>query len=584
MTRSKDVGNRSSRRANSNGGPYRSVEQPTLFDDFLEPRAGNTHLTTLYRLRVTASTEGLHDALNGPYLQENGFEVSIQQVAEAPALLVQGTVPRPRAAWCDPLSSLTNSDVELGYSNGGAALLVALDGQAYALTYGTLGQFMIDRKVQDPTFGVSFAVRALLADEIRHVRRRMIGILGRVDRSFVPGGQPIRMYGIDQWGEIVGQVSGLAHNPNLTVCRRTKKPTKVEGSEALRIDLSTDPSGMLADLREVDRVCRQDSPLADLEFITQIRPIPPSDPRIAELADVLDKRLATANPLGIGLAVPGELISEIENVQSYQIQVPKSGLRSTLIPDLDLGAILSHTHNNLEGERWRNLQNGRLTIYADKAGSEEITSTPISRWVTAEVPAGGSQLLLHEGAWYEIGDQHRQFLRKEISQILHKSSTITLPPWTPNIPDEDAYNRSAAAHDPSLVLLDKKLLRIAQHRRGIEACDLLGPNNELIHVKRASGSSPLSHLFAQGTTSADALRYEPDARKSLAQLVRKQPNGRRISKDFRPRKVIFAIALTSGREVTVDTLFSFAQVALYRAVKTLRNEGVDVEVIAIPAA
>ena len=33
----------------------------------------------------------------------------------------------------------------------------------------------------------------------------------------------------------------------------------------------------------------------------------------------------------------------------------------------------------------------------------------------------------------------------------------------------------------------------------LEICDLLGPDNELIHVKRAEGSAPLSHLFSQAT-------------------------------------------------------------------------------------
>ena len=81
----------------------------------------------------------------------------------------------------------------------------------------------------------------------------------------------------------------------------------------------------------------------------------------------------------------------------------------------------------------------------------------------------------------------------------------------------------------------------------------------------------------------DALRYEADARERLAELVRRQPTGREIGADFRPRKVIYAIALGSGRAVTVGTLFTFAQVALYRAVKALRAEDVDVEVVGIPA-
>ena len=161
---------------------------------------------------------------------------------------------------------------------------------------------------------------------------------------------------------------------------------------------------------------------------------------------------------------------------------------------------------------------------------------PASRWITAEVAVGTSHLLLHEGGWYEIGDRHREFLHQEIAGILARPCGITLPPWTSDLPDEDAYNRAAADRDPRLVLLDKKLLRTAQHRRGIEACDLLGPDGELIHVKRASGSSPLSHLFAQGAASVDALRYEARRPRALAELVRGSPPAGRSARTSDPAR------------------------------------------------
>ena len=46
-------------------------------------------------------------------------------------------------------------------------------------------------------------------------------------------------------------------------------------------------------------------------------------------------------------------------------------------------------------------------------------------------------------------------------------------------------------------------------RSPLEICDLLGPGNELIHVKRAEGSAPLSHLFSQGLISAQSLVAGP---------------------------------------------------------------------------
>ncbi|WP_200210380.1 DUF6119 family protein [Micromonospora coerulea] len=561
----------------------RSPNQPALFECPLPPAPPGTYPTTIYRLTVPPTADGLVAALNGDYLRENGFEPTPRRVADAPALLVHGTVPRARAEWCDVLAGLIGEDVDLGYSSGGGALLLAVDDRTYALAYGTLGRFMVEQEKVDATFGVSFAVRALLPSEIRQVRRRVVGASGRVDRSLVPGGQPIWKYGIDKWGEIVGQVCGRTDNPNLTACRRTGRPVKVEGGEALRIPLCVEPEGLLADLREIDRVCRQESPLADLEFITQIRPVPASDPRMPELVDTMDQRLALAEPPELGVAVPGDLIADIEHVGSYRIQVPKSVRRASLTTELDLATILAHTNEALNGDRWTGLRNGKITLYGDAGGTDEMLSTPVSRWITAEVAVGTSHLLLHEGKWYEIGDRHREFLRQEIAQILDRPSEIVLPPWTSDLPDEDAYNRTAAKRDQQLVLLDKKLLRTAQHPRGIEACDLLGPDGELIHVKRASSSSPLSHLFAQGITSAEALRYDEEARARFLELVCRQPNAPDLAGDFRPRKVVYAIALKSGRTVTVDSLFTFAQVALYQAMKTLRTEGVEVEVIGIPS-
>ncbi|MFG2054201.1 DUF6119 family protein [Micromonospora sp. NPDC048930] len=566
------------------GRRRRTSQQPALFECPLPPAPPGTHPTTVYRLNVPPTAEGLAGALNEDYLRENGFEAAPRRVADAPAFLVYGTVPCLRAEWCDVLAGLTGEDVDLGYTSGGGALLLAVDEETYALAYGTLGRFMIEREKIDLTFGVSFAVRALLPSQIRQVRRRVVGASGRVDRSLVPGGQPIWKYSIDKWGEIVGQVCGRTDNPNLTACRRTGKPVKVDGGEALHIPLCVEPEGLLADLREINRVCQQESPLADLEFITQIRPVPASDPRIRELDDTLDQRLALPEPPDLGVAVPGELVSDIEHVGSYRIYVPKSGSAATHTADLDLPAILAHTNGALDGDRWAGLCTGKLTLFADGSGREPMTSTPISRWITAEVAVGTSHLLLHEDRWYEIGDRHREFLHQEIAQILDRPSGIVLPPWTGNLSREDAYNRSAAERDQRLVLLDKKLLYTAQHPRGIEACDLLGPAGELIHVKRASGSSPLSHLFTQGVTSFYALRYDAEARARFLELVRQQPNAPDLTEDFRPRKVVYAIALKSGRTVTVDTLFTFAQVALYQAMKTLRTEGVEVEVIAIPSA
>ena len=121
-------------------------------------------------------------------------------------------------------------------------------------------------------------------------------------------------------------------------------------------------------------------------------------------------------------------------------------------------------------------------------------------------------------------------------------------------------------------------------RSSVEACDLLGPANELIHVKRASGSAPLSHLFFQGLISAETLKASATARDQFAAAVAALHRGRVLPKDFTPRKVVYAILLENGNQVSADTLFPFSQATLAHAARTLRMYDMSVEVIGIPPA
>jgi uncharacterized protein (TIGR04141 family) len=107
---------------------------------------------------------------------------------------------------------------------------------------------------------------------------------------------------------------------------------------------------------------------------------------------------------------------------------------------------------------------------------------------------------------------------------------------------------------------------------------------ELIHVKRAKGSAPLSHLFSQGLVSAQSLIAGPPAvRQRFIDTVAALPGGRILPADFKPGKVVYAILMDNGRQLTPDTLFPFSQATLAHAARILGNYGIDVEVAAIPA-
>ncbi|MEV0488687.1 TIGR04141 family sporadically distributed protein [Streptomyces atratus] len=137
---------------------------------------------------------------------------------------------------------------------------------------------------------------------------------------------------------------------------------------------------------------------------------------------------------------------------------------------------------------------------------------------------------------------------------------------------------------PGYVCFDRDNVRTALHRgNGVEICDLLSPEDVLVMVKRAKGSDALSHLFGQAVVAVQTLLHSPEAADGFARKVAAARPGRALPEGFRPSKVVFAILLKSGTDLTADTLFPFSQVTLVQTTKMLEAWGIAVEVVGIQA-
>ncbi|MDC5229386.1 TIGR04141 family sporadically distributed protein, partial [Acinetobacter baumannii] len=89
------------------------------------------------------------------------------------------------------------------------------------------------------------------------------------------------------------------------------------------------------------------------------------------------------------------------------------------------------------------------------------------------------------------------------------------------IETESAYNERVAS-SLSYHLLDKKLVKCSKTTSPIELCDLLTNDKQLIHVKhRKGGSAGLSHLFAQGSVSAEVMLGDRAFRTQARKVLRK---------------------------------------------------------------
>ena len=140
--------------------------------------------------------------------------------------------------------------------------------------------------------------------------------------------------------------------------------------------------------------------------------------------------------------------------------------------------------------------------------------------------------------------------------------------------DEGAYNEIAATATGALNL-DRQLARRSVPDP-VEICDLLTSDRQLVHVKKRGRSSTLSHLFAQGVTSAELL-LDAAFRAEAHEIVRAaDPSYADALPSDRPAadayEVVYVFITRSERSSPL-TLPFFALVSLRAAARRLRGMG-----------
>lgn len=151
---------------------------------------------------------------------------------------------------------------------------------------------------------------------------------------------------------------------------------------------------------------------------------------------------------------------------------------------------------------------------------------------------------------------------------------------------EDLHNRKAAAA-LGAINLDKKLIYDGGPDK-MELCDLLTGEGRFVHVKLRGSSSTLSHLFAQGTNSAERLILDDEFRLKARELLDGVdpdfasliPEERPTASDF---EVTFAVITRSNRDTPL-TLPFFSLVNLRAATRRLHAYGFRVSVAEVHEA
>jgi len=549
-------------------------------------RPASTRKNSLYRLRTPEGTYlDLRTLIRESHMKREQYAFQPFHHGGIDGLLVTGTVAHGPAGWCGMVKSLTGIEVDEENRSAAGLLLVRTQQAVYTLTYG-MGHHLIDPFRLDWDFGLEFATRCLDEDGILLVRRQIMDSRGRTDENATTRGERIADFGIERVGAIVTKISGTVSKIPLTyLSSGTRRTVRVVSSDSsIKLPIASTPDELLSDLHAIEDVCARPDPIPELGFIDRIRALRGKTEIVTTLEAKLEELLADPDSPRLAIGVPSECLDDYPTTETFQIS---KSTRTVHVQDLELSDLLHYVHERPAGSRLSALKDVRVQMFSDVACDVPVSGRISGhRWLTAEVTHSGGRYFYSQGRWYEIGVEYLASIEEELNELFSRAASVALPPWPRHFVGKDAearYNEMAAEQD-GYTLFDKKTIVTPKFRGGgLEICDILGPQNQLICVKQSKDkTAPLNHLFAQGTVAVEALRNDRQVReKFLAALPGNDTGDAPVKDELGALTLVYAILLKDGVTISVGSLFAFAQVSLLQAVHRLRAMNARVEIVTI---
>ncbi|KGS14463.1 MULTISPECIES: TIGR04141 family sporadically distributed protein [Pseudomonas] len=373
-----------------------------------------------------------------------------------------------------------------------ALLVLAVHGRVFCFTFGH-ARHMINQLAIERYFGLRTALSLTDPLLIKSVEK------SNIDRTPLRSkAQSSRLLSISEFdfkfdSEILKSLTGIVQSDQ-------DEDEYVSGSDSLA--LHSDVS--LEDLPEIalrlltayeDEHCKEKYPWMD--FIVPVRD--------SALMGQLDGLLVVAinqEQFDSVRAAPPELLGNDISGFGYVKHSARSRNGPTIAFDLDLRQALLAKHL-LRGISRQALASECIYLYG--ADEHRIAAWPLYTCLEAEIEHEGKIYLLSEGDWYQIDRDYTEQVNRFFDAAV--PCNLVFPPYGTD--HEGAYLRRIA-DNINFYLLDQKLVRLMGAGGPFEFCDLLTPDHHIIHVKKYSSSSVLSHLFSQAYVSAEALINAPD--------------------------------------------------------------------------
>lgn len=442
-------------------------------------------------------------------------------------------------------------DLFEGSRSEGAVLLIRHASAIFALSFG-MGHHLINLDLVDRDFGLRVTLNSIAPQKVRSLDKASHEVNPLHIRSQSSRDSDIFDLNIDPELDMVHAVTGTSEVGLFG--------EHMSGRDALTIN----PPATLDDLPQIlaEALARRDKPLPErFAWIDNVHRV-----RNSTLVECLDDALTDAlqsdpHPENIWLGEPEIVDWERQTGYSFD-QRSRTARHPTLQLDQLLDYIAAH------GGKPSAALLRSISVHVNDANYQSIQSWTAYRCLYAELPMGNETYILRNGLWYEVS-------RKFVDEIGTYFKRLDAEPAKMPVyqhANEGLYNESVAKENAGFELLDRKNISFGNGYDKIEFCDLVRDGRDLIHVKLYRSSATLSHLFAQGSVSAEAFMRHEDFR---VKLNEKLPTGIKLDDPLqRPKaenyRIVYAIATT--KDLPKDLPF-FSKITLKNAIVGLNGLG-----------
>lgn len=394
----------------------------------------------------------------------------------------------PRApAWARYVEPAVEGGVQgLRSASASGLLLLSVDEHTFALTFGYGRSFLNQAKIER-RFGLKVALNLIDERQIRSLDTKKFDEMVVSTNTQTSRTTELPTFGVDILRDILRAVTGIA--PEDSGYR------SVSGADALVLGVDqpvTNLPALLRDLYSHYTATKYQAAFGWVDHLAEVK-----DPgRIEALDSLLVEQLRTCDTSTTHMAMPENL--EWEDIEHFLIVPTK---RQTHFEELDLDRYLAQSATKAAEITVDQLKRRKISVKFISS-ADAVARWSVYQCLVSEQKVDGKLYVLIEGRWFEVADSLVSQVDTAISAL--PSATVTLPAGHPGEAERE-YNARAAAASAELTLLDRRLVAPDGATTRIEFCDLMSTDGSLVHVKRKSRSSTLSHLFAQGHVSAEAL-------------------------------------------------------------------------------